>query len=382
MGIINPGQPTNLGADWRAAGSGSRDPAEMRNRILRSEGAPPPPPPELGTITNLAAAPGDGVAWLTWTPAANATSHQPQYRATGSGTWLNSGSAIGGSANSATVAGLTNGTAYEFRVVASDGTNNTASNTATATPAVVSGHNQHEPAGMTFITENVGSAKPADWWMHNPNGHLSYVNEVGPVSNHSLRYRFPQGHPGGSGVGTTGRGSGNAGSASNIRINDQPVKEVYLRYYVKYSVGWQNPDNMAKMGYTYQMNADGSRRGLLHFDTVGYRVQSQYTTKVTRENATGGIDNLNPNGATKYLTPGQWSRFEVYATAATTDSSNDGIVRWWVDGDLVGNYTNVPRPSRPFTELHWNPVWGGGSTINVQSEQYVWFNGIYLSGKA
>ncbi len=93
--------------------------------------------PVLGTPANLTATPGDGQSSLSWVPAANATSHQPQYRAVGSGSWLDFGSALGGSASSVDVTGLTNGQEYEFRVVASDGTSTTTSNTDTATPAEI-----------------------------------------------------------------------------------------------------------------------------------------------------------------------------------------------------------------------------------------------------
>jgi len=90
----------------------------------------------LGTISDLAVSSvGDGTATLTWTAPANATSLQPQRRLTGSGSWTNIGNALSGSAETVQPSGLVNGNSYDFRVVASDGTNVTYSNTATGTPS-------------------------------------------------------------------------------------------------------------------------------------------------------------------------------------------------------------------------------------------------------
>lgn len=74
----------------------------------------------LGTISDLAANPGDTQVTLTWTPAENATAHQPQYRQTGSSTWLDFGAPLAGDASQVVVTGLTNDIEHEFSVVASD----------------------------------------------------------------------------------------------------------------------------------------------------------------------------------------------------------------------------------------------------------------------
>lgn len=96
-------------------------------------GIQPAPAPVLGTITDLSATAGVESAVLAWTPAANATSHQPQYSDDGE-TWANFGSALSGSADGITVTGLTASVEYSFRVIASDGSTQTISNTDTATP--------------------------------------------------------------------------------------------------------------------------------------------------------------------------------------------------------------------------------------------------------
>jgi hypothetical protein len=88
----------------------------------------------LGTISNLSASAGDTTLALTWTAAANATSHQPQHR-TGANAYADFGAPLSGAATSVTITGLTNGTAYDVRVIAGDGSTTTTSNVVSRTPA-------------------------------------------------------------------------------------------------------------------------------------------------------------------------------------------------------------------------------------------------------
>lgn len=88
----------------------------------------------VGTITDLAASPGDGQATLTWTDIANETGYQPRYSTTSGGPWTNFGPELAANSTSVVVTGLTNGTLYYFTVTATDGTNTTVSNEASATP--------------------------------------------------------------------------------------------------------------------------------------------------------------------------------------------------------------------------------------------------------
>ncbi len=71
---------------------------------------------------------------------------------------------------------------------------------------------------------------------------------------------------------------------------------------------------------------------------------------------------LRPNVGNATVAAGSgWHKIEVYLKASTTKTSRDGIVRWWLDGRLVGDYRNVNLTPGGFTEFQINPVWDGSS---------------------
>lgn len=66
----------------------------------------------------------------------------------------------------------------------------------------------------------------------------------------------------------------------------------------------------------------------------------------------------NPNVGSSTVTIGEWTRLEVYMKGSTTTTSRDGIVRWWVNGQLGGNYTNF-NYSTTLNEWVWSETWDG-----------------------
>lgn len=55
------------------------------------------------------------------------------------------------------------------------------------------------------------------------------------------------------------------------------------------------------------------------------------------------VENINP---TRFAL-GQWHKVEIFYKASTTTTSRDGILVWWVNGQKIGQYTNLNmnRPS-------------------------------------
>jgi len=69
-----------------------------------------------------------------------------------------------------------------------------------------------------------------------------------------------------------------------------------------------------------------------------------------------------PNVSSGALTTGIWTKLEVYVKKSTTATSRDGIVRWWVNGVMAGNYTNMNYAQNGLNEWVWSETWDG--TVN------------------
>ena len=71
----------------------------------------------------------------------------------------------------------------------------------------------------------------------------------------------------------------------------------------------------------------------------------------------------SPNNiSTGALPLNTWTRLECYLKKSTTATSRDGIVRWWVNGVMVGNYTNMNYAPNGLNEWVWSETWDGTVT--------------------
>jgi hypothetical protein len=88
-----------------------------------------------------------------------------------------------------------------------------------------------------------------------------------------------------------------------------------------------------------------------------------------------------PNVSSGIVTRGNWTKIEVYVRASTTRTSRDGILRWWINGVLAGNYTTFNFHSPVFTDWIWTETWDGsgdmGSSNTVQWNHYI--DHLYIS---
>jgi hypothetical protein len=81
-------------------------------------------------------------------------------------------------------------------------------------------------------------------------------------------------------------------------------------------------------------------------------------------------------------TLGVWHRYEVLVIN-NTPGNTDGTLRWWLDGVLVGDYTNriaFTATGAPISDMSLSPTYGGGP-LPVPHDQYLWFKDLYVSGK-
>jgi hypothetical protein len=76
---------------------------------------------------------------------------------------------------------------------------------------------------------------------------------------------------------------------------------------------------------------------------------------------------------------GAWHRIEWYVRYSTTATSRDGVVRWWLDGILQGQNTDLQMPGdEGFGEYTIRPVWGGVGHIKTETDRY-WYGDVHVS---
>lgn len=66
-----------------------------------------------------------------------------------------------------------------------------------------------------------------------------------------------------------------------------------------------------------------------------------------------------PNVGTPAITIGQWTKIEIYMKSSTTMTSRDGILRWWINGQPAGNYTNINYAPYGLNDWTWSETWDG-----------------------
>ena len=94
-----------------------------------------------------------------------------------------------------------------------------------------------------------------------------------------------------------------------------------------------------------------------------------------------------PNVGNGDLARGVWYKLEGYVKASTTRTSQDGILRWWVNDAMVGNYTNVNYCGPNGETLNrwmWTQAWDGSPGYfgngNTSAWEH-WIDHLYVVGK-
>jgi len=133
------------------------------------------------------------------------------------------------------------------------------------------------------------------------------------------------------------------------------VKEVYTGWWMKLSPNWScSPAGCGKITFLFTDGAGQVYTNVYHSaesDGPPYRIG------VNTEWAPYGQQIWYPNVTTTPVSPGEWHRIEFYYRWETTPgASNDGIIRWWVDGKVNGEYQNVHYPGSSFIELQYAPT--------------------------
>lgn len=233
----------------------------------------------------------------------------------------------------------------------------------------------NEPAGMTFLAQRPNDAAGEDpMWDDFDNGTFAYVSDpTAPRSPPMVAEAF---YAGGSNPNGTGRGMS---EVYNFGTN---WRELYACYWTKYSSN-------------YFGNSSGNNKNSFVYSNAF--VASLVFENICAGNGTMtpmfvGQDTVVPNspeyeGWTPNVVPGaqfvrgQWHLVELHVVGNTAGAA-DGLIRWWLDGVKIGEYTGLQfnNAATFWTQFNLTSVYGGGSSV-VPADQYLRFDDAYLSVK-
>lgn len=160
--------------------------------------------------------------------------------------------------------------------------------------------------------------------------------------------------------------------------------DMYVRIFWRTNAAFQGRISANKMFFVRGPGVNGffglgGPRG----STTGYIYFGHNTASLDNSHTMSADLGLigNPNVNTTVFTKGSWVTIEAYIRKSTTSTSRDGTVRWWVNGILNGNYTNVNYAMNGLNEWLWSETWDGSGdmgTSNTVNWEH-WVDHLYIS---
>lgn len=241
-----------------------------------------------------------------------------------------------------------------------------------SSPSLVSAQSwPNEPTGSTLLTDwgFSSSSWPAGWGSAAPPQIVSDLSA--PISPWAVaRQTYPAGFVGGV-------------SPSNyyFPIPNGGTRELYSGFWWKASNPWQgHSSNGNKINNLITNNGEWSLVIEMYGPVNGPWSYTVYFPNSTADNShlspsygdVPGTRHIFPNVSNPSITLGQWHRIEQYTKLSSSLTSRDGVIKWWVDGVLVGNFTNVNFPQAVIAEYQFSPTWGGTGDVKTQTDYFQW----------
>jgi len=176
----------------------------------------------------------------------------------------------------------------------------------------------------------------------------------------ALEYIYPSGFPGGSAPATHYFSLGHR-------------KELYIGLLWKVSDPWQgHSSGVNKIQFLYAQSSDVA---MVMYGRPG----GPYELRVMPQWREHDGSWLTPNVANVAPSLGQWHRIEWYLKYESTPGAGDGVIKWGLDGALLGDYTALHFPNDAgFIEYQLSPTWGGVGDVKRETDSYR-FNHTYIS---
>jgi hypothetical protein len=221
----------------------------------------------------------------------------------------------------------------------------------------------HEPAGSRLISDQPWVSVPSLGWEAIWGPSRVRPDPTAPGSPPGvLEITYPAGFEGGSAPGTV--------------VKELPsLREVYVGLWWRAPVGWQGHNsNVNKIQFLFP--AENGDITLVMYGPPG----GPFTLQVLPQFQGHPSEWLLPSVDPVDVTLGDWHRIEWLVVMSSREGAADGICRWWLDGRLQGDYTQLRFPAKTFTEYKLSPTWGGVGDQKLRDESFL-FDHIRLSGR-
>jgi hypothetical protein len=229
----------------------------------------------------------------------------------------------------------------------------------------------NEPPGFVGITDWSFSALTGSGWdiIFNYDQLASIQSDpTAPFSPQTVgQWQYP-----------TGFIAGAAPATMFYDLLDRGLPQIYFGYWWKPSQPWQDHPAGNKIQFLFT-NTSGQFFMIMEPDPHPISAEVEFATSnghlVPSRGDDPGTRVLTGNRVTVAL--GAWHRIEVLVKTSTTASSRDGVLRWWVDGVLAGDYTTVNFPADLFKQFQFSPTWGGIGGVKTETDYY-WYGPVHL----
>ncbi|BCA54080.1 hypothetical protein W02_12200 [Nitrospira sp. KM1] len=219
----------------------------------------------------------------------------------------------------------------------------------------------NEPPGSQLITDFSFSTTGGQGWSYNWWGQIVDDATAPGSPSKVMQYRRPL---------------GSAGAGGDAWYDFPDSNEIYVGFWWKPSnpfQGWPHLQN--KVAFLWGPPGQGQLVWYMFGNERGgpYSFGVQLETPWSNCHLGSGFGdcpgsyNLFPNRGGGTIALGQWHRIEIYAKASSSTSSRNGILRWWMDGVLLGDYSTVNLAS-PWTWFQFTPAWD--SFDSTQTEEF------------
>ncbi len=268
------------------------------------------------------------------------------------------GMVTGVSAGSATITATSGGVSSSASI--------SISSSSTAPPPSFAGW-LNAPSSYPQISDNPFNALDVLNWRTswNTSGLMTVsVDPAAPVSpSNVLQFSYPIGFVG-------------AKAPAMEYVDFTPVSHFYSGISWKANANWQsNSSNVNKLEFVYMDQSTGDAYVCIYGPNGG-----PYELRVALEFVNGDTrDFLVPNVANIPVVLGQYHQIEWQMEYNTTTSPANGTVRWWMDGKLIGQYTDVLFPNTKIIEYQISPTWGGMPDTKTQND-FFWFDHATVRG--